>query len=91
MKTPILSVMLNVNDELHDALAPALGDIAEAARVTGRISLQKASDLMAKFARPKGEGTAAPGPASDETDVEEITVVESELGEPPVKKPKAAQ
>ena len=59
--------------------------------VTGRISLQKASDLMAKFARPKGEGTAAPGPASDETDVEEITVVESELGEPPVKKPKAAQ
>ena len=91
MKTPILSVMLNVNDELHDALAPALGDIAEAARVTGRISLQKASDLMAKFARPKGESTATPAPASDETDVEEITVVESELGEPPAKKPKAAK
>ena len=38
-----------------------------------------------------GAALTALRPASDETDVEEITVVESELGEPPVKKPKAAQ
>ena len=66
MKTPILSVMLNVNDELHDALAPALGDIAEAARVTGRISLQKASDLMASSpSEGRGHGSTGPGIGRD--------------------------
>ena len=92
MKTPILSVMLNVNNELRDALAPALGDIAEAARVTGKITLRKASDLMEKYARPKdgaddgatmgADGNAAPQEAVEET----IIVADSELGEPPAKK-----
>ncbi|PLS26120.1 valyl-tRNA synthetase [Bifidobacterium anseris] len=87
MKTPILSVMLNVSDEMRDALTPALGDIAEAARVTGRITLRKAGDLMEKYARPKQPAENADAPAAT-TEEETIVVADSELGEPPAKKPK---
>ena len=49
---------------------PALGDIAEAGRVTGPIAF------------------TAPAAAEGEDEAADVTVAESELGEPPAKKPK---
>ncbi len=67
MKTPILSVTLAASDEVRSSVENALGDIAEAGRVTGPIS-------FAAAASEEGEDA--------------VTVAESELGEPPAKKPK---
>ena len=79
MKTPILSVTLGVADDVRESIQSALGDIAEAGRVVGKISfagaLAAAKDALDK-AKSETEATA------------EVIVEESELGEPPAKKPK---
>ena len=73
MKTPILSVALSAAAEGVDAIHAALGDIAQAGRVVGKF------DLVAKHT---AESAAEDAPET------EVTVETSELGEPPVKKPK---
>ena len=73
MKTPILSVALSAASEGVDAIHAALGDIAQAGRVVGKF------DLVAKHT---AESAAEDAPET------EVTVETSELGEPPVKKPK---
>ncbi len=73
MKTPILSVALSAAAEGVDAIHAALGDIAQAGRVIGKF------DLVAKHT---AESAAEDAPET------EVTVETSELGEPPVKKPK---
>ena len=70
MKTPILSVTLAVADDVRGSIEAALGDIAEAGRVTGPIAF------------------TAPAAAEGEDEAADVTVAESELGEPPAKKPK---
>ena len=70
MKTPILSVTLAVADDVRGSIEAALGDIAEAGRVTGPIAF------------------TAPAAAEGENEAADVTVAESELGEPPAKKPK---
>ena len=72
MKTPILSVKLGVSDEGRGSIESALADIAEAGRVVGRISFV---------------GAAAESKAEAET-VIDVIVADSELGEPPARKPK---
>ena len=74
MKTPILSVTLGAADDVRDALASAIDDIAEAGRVTGAI----------EFAAPAAAEGDTDAAAADAT----ISVVASELGEPPAKKAK---
>ena len=73
MKTPILSVALSAAAEGVDAIHAALGDIAQAGRVIGKF------DLVAKHT---AESAAEDAPET------EVAVETSELGEPPVKKPK---
>ena len=73
MKTPILSVALSAAAEGVDAIHAALGDIAQAGRVVGKF------DLVAKHT---AESAAEDAPET------EVAVETSELGEPPVKKPK---
>ena len=73
MKTPILSVALSAASEGVDAIHAALGDIAQAGRVIGKF------DLVAKHT---AESAAEDAPET------EVAVETSELGEPPVKKPK---
>ena len=70
MKTPILSVTLAVANDVRGSIEAALGDIAEAGRVTGPIAF------------------TAPAAAEGEDEAADVTVAESELGEPPAKKPK---
>ena len=70
MKTPILSATLAVADDVRGSIEAALGDIAEAGRVTGPIAF------------------TAPAAAEGENEAADVTVAESELGEPPAKKPK---
>ena len=70
MNTPILSATLAVADDVRGSIEAALGDIAEAGRVTGPIAL------------------TAPAAAEGENEAADVTVAESELGEPPAKKPK---
>lgn len=65
MKTPILSVTLAVADDVRGSIEAALGDIAEAGRVTGPIAF------------------TAPAAAEGEDEAADVTVAESELGEPP--------
>ena len=70
MKTPIVvcdACRCRRCARVHRA---ALGDIAEAGRVTGPIAF------------------TAPLPAEGEDEAADVTVAESELGEPPAKKPK---
>jgi valyl-tRNA synthetase len=73
MKTPILSAKLAVPPEAIAAVREAQGDIAEAGRVTGELHFVEAD--------------AADG-AAEQSDETTISVVDSTLGEPPVKKPK---
>ena len=73
MKTPILSVALSAAAEGVDAIHAALGDIAQAGRVVGKF------DLVAKHT---AESAAEDAPET------EVAVETSELGEPPVKRPK---
>ena len=84
MKTPILSVALSAVHEGAEAIRSAIDDIAQAGRVVGKF------DLVEKHA----EEAAAPDDASADADAAEtadetVAIEASELGEPPVKKPKA--
>lgn len=72
MKTPILSVTLNVTSDVHAALSTTMDDIAEAGRVTGEISLVET--LSNEACDDEAAGLA------------HVTVADCELGEPPVKK-----
>lgn len=81
MKTPIERVRLAVSDDVRASIRAALSDIAEAGRVIGDFSLERAIEVVNKL-QSNGEE-----PEGDES--ETIVVAESELGEPPAKKPKA--
>lgn len=84
MKTPILSVTLRGNDDAIAAVTASQWDIAEAGRVTGTMHFETAAGDVAA-ATGADTGSAADG--TDGTG-EVITVVASELGEPPAKKPR---
>ncbi|RBP97689.1 valine--tRNA ligase [Bifidobacterium aemilianum] len=77
MKTPILSATLSVPAEGLDAVRSSLADIREAGRVSGDLKLETQAGAADSLAD-----------ASMEAGGESITVAQSELGEPPVKKPK---
>ena len=81
MKTPIKRVRLAVSDDVRASIRAALSDIAEAGRVIGDFSLERAIEVVNKLQSNVEE------PEGDES--ETIVVAESELGEPPAKKPKA--
>ena len=81
MKTPIERVRLAVSDDVRASIRAALSDIAEAGRVIGDFSLERAIEVVNTL-QSNGEE-----PEGDES--ETIVVAESELGEPPAKKPKA--
>ena len=81
MKTPIKRVRLAVSDDVRASIRAALSDIAEAGRVIGDFSLERAIEVVNKLQSNVKE------PEGDES--ETIVVAESELGEPPAKKPKA--
>ena len=89
MKTPILSVKLGVSDEVRGSIESALADIAEAGRVVGRISFVGAA-AAAKAIKETAEAAkdaAAAAKAEAEAAID-VIVADSELGEPPAKKPK---
>ncbi len=79
MKTPILKVTLNVNDEAESAVRASLDDIAEAGRVTGPIGFGRLTT-----GDEASETTADAGPG-EETTVD-VTASDFELGEPPAKR-----
>ena len=64
------ALTLAVANDVRGSIEAALGDIAEAGRVTGPIAF------------------TAPAAAEGEDEAADVTVAESELGEPPAKKPK---
>ncbi|MEE1295788.1 MAG: class I tRNA ligase family protein, partial [Bifidobacterium sp.] len=99
MKTPIERVRLAVSPEVRESLRQALGDIREAGRVIGDFTVENAQKIINQL-QPNGsaaDGAAdtaaatAAGAEGTETVEETIVVTDSELGEPPAKKPKAAK
>ncbi|MBT1173250.1 valine--tRNA ligase [Bifidobacterium sp. MA2] len=89
MKTPILSVTLGVADDVRESLAGALDDIAEAGRVVGKIHFAAAAAALKAVKETAEAAKNAAEAAKAETEAAaEIIVQESELGEPPVKKPR---
>ena len=89
MKTPILSVQLGVSDEARKSIESALGDIAEAGRVVGRISFMGAAAAL-KAVKETAEAAkeAVKEAKADAEAAIDVIVADSELGEPPAKKPK---
>ena len=89
MKTPILSVQLGVSDEARESIESALGDIAEAGRVVGRISFMGAAAAL-KAVKETAEAAkeAVKEAKADAEAAIDVIVADSELGEPPAKKPK---
>ena len=87
MKTPILSVKLGVSDEVRGSIENALGDIAEAGRVVGRISFIKAA-AAAQAVKETAEAAkdAAAAARSEAEAAISVVVADSELGEPPAKR-----
>ena len=82
MKTPILSVTLDAVDDAADSIKSTLGDIAEAGRVVGNITLVRAGAAI-KAVKQAAED------AKNEADAAVAVIVKnSELGEPPAKKPR---
>ena len=89
MKTPILSVTLGVADDVRESIQNALGDIAEAGRVVGKISFAGAVAAVKAAKATADAAKEAVNKAKTETEAAaEVIVEESELGEPPAKKPK---
>jgi valyl-tRNA synthetase len=80
MKTPILAATLKAVPEGIEHIKAALDDIAQAGRVTGTINL-------AQLSAGEADDSAT---VENESGVSEETVLvaDSELGEPPAKKPK---
>lgn len=84
MKTPILAATLKATPEGLKHITAALDDIAQAGRVTGELTLT---------AFAEGEADAGTATADADTDTatsteNTVVVTDSELGEPPAKKPK---
>ena len=89
MKTPILSVKLGVSDEVRGSIESALADIAEAGRVVGRISFVGAAAAAKAIKETAEAAKDAAAEAKAEAEVAiDVIVADSELGEPPAKKPK---
>ena len=89
MKTPILSVTLGVADDVRESIQNALSDIAEAGRVVGKISFAGAVAAVKAAKATADAAKEAVNKAKTETEAAaEVIVEESELGEPPAKKPK---
>lgn len=86
MKTPILSVQLGVSDEARESIESALGDIAEAGRVVGRISFMGAAAAL-KAVKETAEAAkeAVKEAKADAEAAIDVIVADSELGEPPAK------
>ncbi|MCI1901970.1 MAG: valine--tRNA ligase [Bifidobacteriaceae bacterium] len=80
MKTPILAATLKAVPAGIEHIKAALDDIAQAGRVTGKLQLTQISESEEKAINDSTDSTAV-----DET---EVLISDSQLGEPPVKKPK---
>lgn len=83
MKTPMLNAHLQVTADVLDTVRLAKNDLAQAGRVTGELTLTTLDDAATREA-PTSEDVMD-GAASTLA----IRIVSSELGEPPVKQPKA--
>ncbi|MGO4972958.1 valine--tRNA ligase [Bifidobacterium boum] len=89
MKTPILSVTLDAVDDAADSIKATLGDIAEAGRVVGNITLVRAGAAIKAVKQTATAAKNAIEDAKNEADAAVSVIVEnSELGEPPAKKPR---
>ena len=89
MKTPILSVTLDAVDDAADSIKSTLGDIAEAGRVVGNITLVRAGAAIKAVKQTATAAKNAIEDAKNEADAAVSVIVEnSELGEPPAKKPR---
>ena len=89
MKTPILSVTLDAVDNAADSIKATLGDIAEAGRVVGNITLVRAGAAIKAVKQTAAAAKNAIEDAKNEADAAVSVIVEnSELGEPPAKKPR---
>lgn len=89
MKTPILSVTLDAVDDAADSIKSTLGDIAEAGRVVGNITLVRAGAAIKAVKQAAAAAKSAAEDAKNEADAAVAVIVKnSELGEPPAKKPR---
>ncbi|MEJ5921637.1 valine--tRNA ligase [Bifidobacterium thermophilum] len=89
MKTPILSVTLDAVDDAADSIKSTLGDIAEAGRVVGNITLVRAGAAIKAVKQAAAAAKSAAQDAKNEADAAVAVIVkDSELGEPPAKKPR---
>ena len=89
MKTPILSVTLDSVDDAADSIKSTLGDIAEAGRVVGNITLVRAGAAIKAVKQAAAAAKSAAEDAKNEADAAVAVIVkDSELGEPPAKKPR---
>lgn len=89
MKTPILSVTLDAVDDAADSIKSTLGDIAEAGRVVGNITLVRAGAAIKAVKQSAAAAKSAAEDAKNEADAAVAVIVkDSELGEPPAKKPR---
>ena len=89
MKTPILSVTLDAVDDAADSIKSTLGDIAEAGRVVGNITLVRAGAAIKAVKQAAAAAKSAAEDAKTEADAAVAVIVkDSELGEPPAKKPR---
>ncbi|MFR0578547.1 valine--tRNA ligase [Bifidobacterium thermophilum] len=89
MKTPILSVTLDAVDDAADSIKSTLGDIAEAGRVVGNITLVRAGAAIKAVKQAAAAAKSAAKDAKNEADAAVAVIVkDSELGEPPAKKPR---
>ncbi|MFK3575815.1 valine--tRNA ligase [Bifidobacterium thermacidophilum] len=89
MKTPILSVTLDAVDDAADSIKSTLGDIAEAGRVVGNITLVRAGAAIKAVKKAAAAAKSAAENAKNEADAAVAVIVkDSELGEPPAKKPR---
>lgn len=89
MKTPILSVTLDAVDDAADSIKSTLGDIAEAGRVVGNITLVRAGAAIKAVKQAAAAAKNAAEDAKNEADAAVAVIVkDGELGEPPAKKPR---
>ena len=80
MKTPILRVTLNVAENAYKAVEDTLDDVAEAGRVTGEVKLDAVKAAVA------ADTESAENSAESDASNVNVSVAQSELGEPPAKK-----
>jgi valyl-tRNA synthetase len=84
MKTPILAATLKATPEGLKHITAALDDIAQAGRVTGELTLTAFAESEADASIATTDTDAATAENTEDT----VVVTDSELGEPPAKKPK---